>query len=586
MRLVKNPSHKHSKEILESFNKLKAHIHYKDHTQYNGEEIKKIIDIAMRARDKFKLKSSTISWLTKVLIDDKNRRWQEFEKNINILRDSSEPFDEDSYYLDFNFGRFEYYSPDNQDLKYSFDEDYLTVLAAYEKNKRLLPDISKFYSIEELSQSIENLNANKLAVSDETLDIFFEFDGWFIAMPHTTQASCFLGKQTSWCTARTKSENYFRRYVGTTDANVILFYLIKVDGNPLVNPMDKISIGFIDCFPKFPSDMTVDAANNKLTRSNLEETFGRTVFNMILDEMTKKCNKIIKHPLKTEMEALVKDRKAFRAKLDSIENEMEKESFINQASNYEGISGGVILEIVMNAPIESSLNYNSSIMATSNFAEDEIKEIIDNIEIVNHLFLGFFFKYGKLTKKMVLYALQKKASSVNEYIHNLSQNNLIDNETFQAIFDRFKTSRINHLGENNTLTTEMAIKLLNYTFDERNKFFDEFRFPVITSILNSHRMKRDMITSLIPYIYKLKAHEYIMQCISFILTKAIFSDEIIYTLINSANDETLEIIIVNNILGETGITAEKLIEIIDTFDGEEHDKRGERFVKSRKYTHR
>ena len=80
----------------------------------------------------------------------------------------------------------------------AIEEDYIPVLQAVEKHKGLIkPEVlNQINSIEEL-----NAELNKIApegtisvASDTELGKIAEKDGWAVYMPHTTEASCELGK--------------------------------------------------------------------------------------------------------------------------------------------------------------------------------------------------------------------------------------------------------------------------------------------------------------------------------------------------------------------------------------------------------
>jgi hypothetical protein len=130
-------------------------------------------------------------------------------------------------------------------------DDYLPLIKFHFNNQDLLKPINSYSNVSELNSDIESLGEESEAVSEKELDIFFEKDGWILTMPHTTKASCLLGKGTDWCTSRTKSQNLFLSYIGRYSDDIVLFYVIKIDGNPKKNPNDKLSVGFENGKPIF-----------------------------------------------------------------------------------------------------------------------------------------------------------------------------------------------------------------------------------------------------------------------------------------------------------------------------------------------
>lgn len=59
MKLIRNPSHKHSSKILDEFNRLKASIYYKDHSAYSINKISNMIEIVKTLKN-FRIKSEQI----------------------------------------------------------------------------------------------------------------------------------------------------------------------------------------------------------------------------------------------------------------------------------------------------------------------------------------------------------------------------------------------------------------------------------------------------------------------------------------------------------------------------------------------
>ena len=463
MRLVRNPSYKHSKEVLERFDKLKAYIYYKDHTQYHGEDIEKIMKIASFARREFKFKADTIRWYTKVLIDDyeeKQKQYSKFYREDSVEADS------------FNFGVFEYYSlRDVDEDDPILREDYLMVLQEYERNKKRLPDIFTFKNIAELSNSIENLAQEGLIVSDKTLDVFFEIDGWFISMPHTTDASCFLGKQTSWCTARTVSQNLFLSYVARENENIILFYVIKIDGNPLTNPNDKLSVGFVDCKPDFRDrEMTVNAANQPINKDRFISIVGEDKYEKMIEAMAKKCNIVGgKHPAKKEMERLVQNRELFREKLCTFKSKKNKDEFLIQAAKYKKVSSGVATEILLSTSRGKDPEFNHELFrdlaSNSKFTEEEAVEIIENYEELSTINFFLFIKNKNLSKNSMMHIIKQQS----RYVYALGANQSISGDVVRAIIDYYKADNkhtidmlILNLSENQSINEEVIEEVLEY----------------------------------------------------------------------------------------------------------------------------
>lgn len=97
-----------------------------------------------------------------------------------------------------------------------------------EKNNLKEKDIMKYKSVDEVEAMLNDENSYKVlsdrqrlrqtqkAVHNTNLDQDAEqvFNGkdWEVWVPHTYEASCKLGRGTSWCTASTESDHYYQSY--------------------------------------------------------------------------------------------------------------------------------------------------------------------------------------------------------------------------------------------------------------------------------------------------------------------------------------------------------------------------------------
>jgi hypothetical protein len=233
------------------------------------------------------------------------------------------------------------------------DEDYIPELLRFQRAVKLpdvdIKDLEKIPDIQTLSLYLsEKMPSEEQGVEVSTKDmgkIGSSIDGWSLYMPHSTAASCELGKtggkrDTTWCTTREDSSNLYMNYIGTGE-NTILFYVIKDgEGASKQNPLNKMSVGFVNGSPVFNGaggGVSVDALNNGLTQSKFYSALGETVADEFLDRMEKTSNELEgKHPVKIELQKLASDPKALARKLDAYtENEQEaKESLINILMKY------------------------------------------------------------------------------------------------------------------------------------------------------------------------------------------------------------------------------------------------------------
>lgn len=276
MRLVRNPSHKHSEEIIKKFNLLKDNIFYKDHTSYEPEQIKSFIKIVELCKS-FGLKSESTKWVSKQVVDLKLD-----EKAVN--------------------------------------EDYIPILLGYQKYKNKgLKQLSEYVSVIELNYAIQEIvGETSEAVSSEEFGIIDEHNGWLLTMPYTLEASCSLGSNTVWCTARRDNENRFFDYVFGSKA--ILFYAVNLDKS--VKKERKISIGFKNGVLITGASETVDENNNTLSEADLIRIFNKETYERFHSKMKEKIQLMNnEHPLITK----IKSAKNNINKFNTLTNQEKKE---------------------------------------------------------------------------------------------------------------------------------------------------------------------------------------------------------------------------------------------------------------------
>ena len=73
-------------------------------------------------------------------------------------------------------------------------------------NEDSYKDLSKRQELRQVQKAVHRTNVNKEASK------VFEDSKWEVWVPHTYNASCKLGRGTTWCTASTESDYYYNRY--------------------------------------------------------------------------------------------------------------------------------------------------------------------------------------------------------------------------------------------------------------------------------------------------------------------------------------------------------------------------------------
>ena len=230
-------------------------------------------------------------------------------------------------------------------------EDYIPPLLSLQKNKEKFDPnfLEKLESVEQLNQALnQKVSSDEMAVSEEQFGKLAEENGWILYMPHTTEASCEIGKtggrrDTTWCTTRPDSSNMFLHYSASSDRNIILFYVVKKGVNAETDPHAKMSVGFIDGNPEFnqgAGGVSVNASNDNLDQKKFEEVLGKDLATKFLQIMKEKAGSLKgEHPAKDEFRKLVQNPKAFQAKIDGFAKDDDgigqRRSFIEEAIGYK-----------------------------------------------------------------------------------------------------------------------------------------------------------------------------------------------------------------------------------------------------------
>jgi 3-methyladenine DNA glycosylase AlkC len=257
-------------------------------------------------------------------------------------------------------------------------EDYIPPLLSLQKNKeKFEPNfLENLQTIQQLNQTLnQKISSDDLAVSEQELGKLAEENGWILYMPHSTEASCEIGKtggrrDTTWCTTRPDASNLFLQYSATPDKSIILFYVIRKGINAETDPFAKMSVGFVDGKPKFnqgDGGVSVNANNKNVTQQKFEEVLGKDLASKFLQIMQQKATSLKgEHPAKDEFRKLVQNPKAFQSRIDSFakdENGQElRKNFIESSLGYKEISPEVLTALARDkdADIRSNVAGNSS----------------------------------------------------------------------------------------------------------------------------------------------------------------------------------------------------------------------------------
>lgn len=122
----------------------------------------------------------------------------------------------------------------------------------------------------------------------EQVDVLYEDDNWTLYMPHSREASCTIGRGTSWCTAIPGAgNNLFYNYV--IGGRAILYYLVKKKKEENEGPATThFSLGAIGGRIPFPEEgkgsghIVVDGNNRGLSKARFLSTVGEQLGNQLI----------------------------------------------------------------------------------------------------------------------------------------------------------------------------------------------------------------------------------------------------------------------------------------------------------------
>jgi len=267
-------------------------------------------------------------------------------------------------------------------------DDVIGVVQAFDtakprlKSKGISTDIYAYKTPGVLRQALEDLGGSKGVESrrlkDEETTYLGTFGDWVVAMPHTRESSCQLGKGTTWCTAATQSQNLFLSYTAFEDKDIVLYYIIKKGVDSRKDPTAKLSVGFMEGQPVIDGSsggLSVDANNKGLTKNRLSQILGDQ-FEPIMRAMKANTDLIGgKHPAKTQMKtiAMSKDPDAISAYIQGLDGQA-KEQFA-----YKVIDNEPDTEVLIKLSSDDD-QYVRGVIASSDSTPPEILMKLSNDE--------------------------------------------------------------------------------------------------------------------------------------------------------------------------------------------------------------
>jgi hypothetical protein len=202
-------------------------------------------------------------------------------------------------------------------------------------NKDLTPGLIR-QKLEELGGDSDQKSSGKIPLGNDEI---YKSNNWIGVYPKTEEGSVGACKNLSsgvrWCTAATKTKNFFNEYTG--EYNIHLYYFFRKGGNTRKEANDAIAIGWVkkDGKPEIihGRNATVNATNTDLKESDLEDIFGEEwddVKNKMIEDLQKEerketaYNKMISNltpeTLNAQLEAIGDPKKQEKALYDLLGN--------------------------------------------------------------------------------------------------------------------------------------------------------------------------------------------------------------------------------------------------------------------------
>ena len=228
-------------------------------------------------------------------------------------------------------------------------EDTIGLIRFFDRSKQHLKsagldtDIFKYDDANHLRRTLEDLGQSKSQKSRELrrdeVDTLGKFGDWLLTIPHTQEASCQLGKGTTWCTSSTQTGNMFLSYVAKKNKNIILYYLLRQGADSKIDPTAKLSVatvkGRIDASGK-NGGLSVDARNKGLTLERLRSILGDQFEQIVKAIKDHSASLMGAHPAKLTLRAMASgtDIPKLEKHLSNLGNEALQD-FLVQLSLYK-----------------------------------------------------------------------------------------------------------------------------------------------------------------------------------------------------------------------------------------------------------
>jgi len=285
-------------------------------------------------------------------------------------------------------------------------------------NRRTYPTVGELRRV--IRQVDTLIDSRKAATSTQQtnpiddpshVDKIAEVGPWTILMPRTVtgSVSCDIsGKDTTWCTTKSRGQNLFLSYVGRENADIILFYIMDYSRTPddphkvrkeacMANNDSRMCIGFMNGSPVLDGQsggLSVDAANMGLNKRILSSNNGLgQYYDQIMSILTAEATTIgSNHPAKESIKRARKDLLYLKNIIKDYDKDA-KNDYLNQvAANLNEASPEVVEFILFSTPdtFYDVIRARGEGYQTVNFSKDTLEKIYNEFS-TKRLALGKIF---------------------------------------------------------------------------------------------------------------------------------------------------------------------------------------------------
>lgn len=238
----------------------------------------------------------------------------------------------------------------------------------------------------------------------EQVDVLYEDDNWTLYMPHSREASCTIGRGTTWCTAIPGAgNNLFYNYV--IGGRAILYYLVKKKKEENESPATThFSLGTIGGRIPFPEEgkghghIVVDGNNRGLSKTRFLSTVGEQLGSQIIStiELHSKQNRN-SHPAKNKVIEMLKNPALYivemRGKSIDIRYDFTAMMVSTYASIFNPQSESEESRLIADVFTDPSNLFNKAIVASTEIKQKDILTYENAIQTKNN---DMIQKYGKI----------------------------------------------------------------------------------------------------------------------------------------------------------------------------------------------